>query len=81
MKRAVESFYDFKRILEKKFPDVLFIVDDESGFIMMCSDDYVFTRCVNDEGHHGIGVCKYVDYAEKNESCYKNLKESLYDRN
>ena len=78
--RAVESFYDFKRILEKKLPNVLFIVDDESEFILMCSDDYVFARYMNDEGHQGIGVFKYVDYAEKNESCYKNFKKSLYDR-
>lgn len=79
--RAVEAFHDFKRILEKKLPNVVFIVDDESESILMCSEDYIFARFENEEGHQGIGVFKYVDYAEKNKSCYKNFKESLYDRN
>lgn len=78
--RAVEAFHDFKRILEKKLPNVVFIVDGESEFIMMCSEDYIFARSENEEGHQGIGVFKYVDYAEKNKSCHTLLKESLYDR-
>lgn len=78
--RAVEAFYDFKRILEKKLPNVVCIVDSDYEFLLLCSDDYVFARCVGEEGHQGIGVFKYVDYAEKNKSCYNNLKESLYDR-
>ena len=78
--RAVEAFHDFKRILEKKLPNVVCIVDSDNEFLLLCSDDYVFARCVDDEGHQGIGVFKYVDYAEKNKSCYNNLKESLYDR-
>lgn len=79
-KRTVEAFYDFKRILEKKFPDVVCIVDDDNGFLLLCSDDYVFARCVDDEGHQGVGVFMYENNAEGNETYYKMMKESLYDR-
>lgn len=79
-KRAVEAFRDFKRILEKKIPDVVCIVDSDYEFLLLCSDDYVFARCVDGEGHQGIGVFKYEDNSEGNETYYKMMKESLYDR-